>query len=238
MDRPFLLETARRARGLTQARLASLSSTSQATLSAYERGLKSPSMKVASRILAATDHELSLRTRVDWVEHHPKGIVAFWAPSILWSVEPPTCFATLHIPDLIQDTGMRTWNMREREERRGVYEQLIRRGLPQQMIRWVDGGLLVDVWDELDLLGPVRDAWEPAIRLATMPSDVDGLSFFFRENPEIAPGARVRGYERLPSSPPLPPQRWRSARLTPPGSHSPRSRLREEAGDRRPKPSS
>lgn len=214
MDRSFLLETARRARGLTQTRLASLSGTSQATLSAYERGLKSPSLKVASRILAATDHELALRTRVDWVEHHPKGIVAFWAPSMLWSVEPPTCFVTLRIPDLIHDTGMRTWNMRERAERRGVYEQLIRRGLPQQMIRWIDGGLLVDVWDELDLPDPVRDAWEPAIRLATLPLDVDGLDFYFREDPDLAPHARVRGYEPLsPSSPPLPPRRSRSAPL-------------------------
>jgi transcriptional regulator with XRE-family HTH domain len=202
MDRSYLLERARRARGLTQARLASLSGTSQATLSAYERGLKSPSLKVASRILAAMDHELTLRTQVDWVEHHPKGIVAFWAPSMLWAVEPPTCFATLHIPDEIRNTGMRTWNMRDREERRRVYEQLIRRGLPQQMIRWIDGGLLVEVWDELDLPDPVRDAWEPAIGLATMPLDVDGLRFIIREDPFVAPTARIRRYETLPPPPP------------------------------------
>lgn len=209
MDRSFLIERARRARGLTQAQLARLSGTSQATLSAYERGLKSPSLKVASRILAAMDQELTLRTRVDWVEHHPKGIVAFWAPSMLWAVEPPTCFATLHIPDLIHNTGMRTWDLRDRDERRGVYEQLIRRGLPQQMIRWIDGGLLVDVWTELDLPKPVREAWEPAIRFATLPLDVDGLRFFFRENPEVAQNARVRGYEPLPAPPPLPPRRSR-----------------------------
>jgi DNA-binding XRE family transcriptional regulator len=206
MDRSYLLERARRARGLTQARLASLSGTSQATLSAYERGLKSPSLNVASRVLAATDHELTLRTQVDWVEHHPKGIVRFWAPSMLWSVGPPTCFATLHIPDAIRDTGMRTWNMRQRGERRGVYEQLLRRGLPQQMIRWIDGGLLVDLWNELDLPDAVRDAWEPAIRLATMPLDVDGLRFI-REDPFAAPTARIRRYETLPPPPPPPPPR-------------------------------
>jgi len=120
MDHSFLLERGRRARGLTQAQLAVLAGTSQATLSAYERGLKSPSLKVASRILAAIDHELTLRTQVDWVEHHPKGIVKFWAPSMLWAVEPPTCFATLRIPDLIRDTEMRTWSMRDRQERRAA----------------------------------------------------------------------------------------------------------------------
>jgi hypothetical protein len=97
--------------------------------------------------------------------------------------------------------------MRDREERRGVYEQLIRRGLPQQMIRWIDGGLLVDVWDELDLPDPVRQAWAPAIRLAKLPLEVDGLRFFFTEHPEVAQNARIRGYEPLPSPPPPPPPR-------------------------------
>lgn len=207
MDRSFLLERARRARGLTQAGLAALAGTSQATLSAYERGLKSPSLKVASRVLAATDHELTLRTRVDWVEHHPKGIVRFWVPSMLWAVEPPTCFATIHMPDEIGNTGMRTWNMRDRGERRGAYEQLIRRGLPQQMIRWIDGGLLVDLWGELDLPDPVREAWEPAIRLATLPLEVDGLRFYFTEDPDVTRTARIQEYEPLPPPPPPPPPR-------------------------------
>jgi len=207
MDRSFLLERARRARGLTQARLAALSGTSQATLSAYERGLKSPSLKVASRILASMDYELTLRARVDWVEHHPKGIVKFWAPSMLWAVEPPMCFATIQMPDLIHNTDKMHWGMRDRTERRGAYEQLIRRGMPQQMIRWIDGGLLVDLWDELDLPEPVRQAWEPAVRFATLPLDVDGLNFYFSENPEVARTARVRGYEPLPPPPPPPPPR-------------------------------
>lgn len=85
MDRAYLLERARRARGLTQAQLAAKAGTSQATLSAYERGLKSPSLKVAARIIAATGHDLNLRVHIDWVEHHPPGIVPFWAPSMLTS---------------------------------------------------------------------------------------------------------------------------------------------------------
>ncbi len=184
-----------------------MSGTSQATLSAYERGLKSPSLKVASRILAAMDHELTLRTRVDWVEHHPRGIVKFWVPSMLWAVEPPTCFATIQMPDLIHNTDKMEWSMCDRQERRGAYEQLIRRGLPQQMIRWIDGGLLVDLWGELDLPDPVREAWNPAIRFATLPLVVDGLNFYFTENPEVARNARVRGYEPLPPPPPPPPPR-------------------------------
>lgn len=47
MDRSYLIEWARRSRGMTQIELAEKAGTSQATLSAYERGLKSPSLKVA-----------------------------------------------------------------------------------------------------------------------------------------------------------------------------------------------
>lgn len=198
MDSAFLLELARRGRGLTQAQLAKVCGTSQATLSAYERGVKSPSLRVASRILAAADQELTLRARVDWVQHHPKGIVAFWVPAMLWSVPPPTCFATIRMPDLIHDSEKNSWSMRDRDERRGVYEQLIRRGLPQQMIRWVDGGLLLDLWDTLDLPDPVRKAWAPAIRSATRPLIVDGLDFFIWESASAGPGARIREYQPLP----------------------------------------
>lgn len=234
MDRWFLLERARRARGLTQARLAAMSGTSQATLSSYERGLKSPSLKVASRILAALDQELTLRARVDWVEHHPAGIVAFWAPSMLWAVEPPMCFATIAMPDLIHHTHTMAWSMRDRQDRRGAYEQLLRRGTPQQMIRWIDGGLLVDVWGELDLPQPVREAWEPAIRLATLPLHLDGLDFYFGEDPQVAPNARVRGYDPLPPPPsPSPPRRSRfDPRPLPSGDQSPSLGPDGDAGGR------
>ena len=216
LDRSYLVEQARRARGLTQVQLAKLARTSQATLSAYERGLKSPSLKVASRILAATDHELTLRTWVDWVQHHPEGIVAFWAPSMLWAVPPPMCFATILMPDQIrppsEDMRME-WDLGIREERVGAYEQLIRRGLPQQMMRWIDGGLLVDVWTELDLPAPVRAAWAQAIELATRPVVDDGLRFMFGKDPETAATARVRGYQPLPKPPPSVPRRPRRTRF-------------------------
>jgi transcriptional regulator with XRE-family HTH domain len=53
-----LLRDARTRSGLTQAELASRSGTSQAALSAYERGRKDPAASTASRILAAAGHRL------------------------------------------------------------------------------------------------------------------------------------------------------------------------------------
>ena len=97
MDRAYLIEVARRASGLTQAELATRSGTSQATMSAYERGLKSPTLKVAARILEAAGYDLNLRRLIDWVEHEAPGVGHFWVPSTLWHVETPDCFASLGV---------------------------------------------------------------------------------------------------------------------------------------------
>jgi len=58
MDAGTLLREARRRAGLTQAELAGLSGTSQATLSAYERGGKTPSADTLARVLAAAGARL------------------------------------------------------------------------------------------------------------------------------------------------------------------------------------
>lgn len=213
MDRAYLIERARRARGLTQVELAARAGTSQATLSAYERGLKSPTLKVTNRILAAAGHELALRTYVDWVEHRASGMDDFSVPDKLWSVAPPMCFATITMmPDLIDNSGKSEWNLLDRADRIGAYEQLIRYGLPHQMIRWIDGGLLVDTWAELKLPDPVRVAWEPAIRAATVVFRDDALRFMGGES-WVAASARIGTTKRLPSPPP--PPRPRRSRFDP-----------------------
>jgi transcriptional regulator with XRE-family HTH domain len=56
-----LIHDARARAGLTQAQLARLSGTSQATLSAYERGSKGPSASTLARVLAAAGRRLTTR---------------------------------------------------------------------------------------------------------------------------------------------------------------------------------
>ena len=34
-------------------------------------------------------------------------------------------------------------------------------------MRWVDGALLVDLWEELELPDQIRAAWAPAVELAS-----------------------------------------------------------------------
>lgn len=56
-----LIRMARRSAGLTQAELAARASTSQAAISAYESGRRSPSVDTLARVLLAAGFELRMR---------------------------------------------------------------------------------------------------------------------------------------------------------------------------------
>lgn len=189
---------------MTQAELAARSGTSQATVSAYERGLKSPTIKVAGRILEAAGYDLNLRRLIDWVEHEAPGVGHFWVPNTLWNVETPDCFAILEFADLLGDGPVRQWDMHDRAQRKGVYEQLLQGGSPEEMIRWIDGPLLVDVWDELELPDPVREAWKWTIVIARGPTQPDSARILGRGDDSFTAEAWVRGYEPVPRRAPDP----------------------------------
>jgi hypothetical protein len=44
-----------------------------------------------------------------------------------------------------------------------VYELVLREGAPEDVLRYLDGALLVDLWNELVLPRDVRAAWSPVI---------------------------------------------------------------------------
>lgn len=137
---------------------------------------------------------------------------------MLWAVPPPACFVKLWFPDLIEPGPQDTWDLALRQDRQRAYTLMIRRGLPQQMIRWMDGGLLVDLWDELDLPDPVRVAWEPTSQRARGPADqtrTDSLRFALRDDQFDAPTARIRDYVTAPKPPPPPPRKQRRTRFDP-----------------------
>jgi transcriptional regulator with XRE-family HTH domain len=60
MDAGAALREARRRAGLTQAALAQRAGTSQATMSAYERGSKEPSLETLQRLLGAAGARLAI----------------------------------------------------------------------------------------------------------------------------------------------------------------------------------
>ena len=171
MERPTIIEIARKARGWTQRELAGAAGTSQSTLSAYERREKSPSLAVTERLIGEAGYSLKLDVTVDFTQVTFNGHDICWIPDRLWRVEPRLCFSKVTFPDgpVSRETGewvMRAWDLAVREERRRVYGYLLRAGLPLWIYRWVDGALLVDLWPELDLPDLVRDAWQPLIDAA------------------------------------------------------------------------
>jgi len=167
MERPTIIEIARKARGWTQTQLAKAAGTSQATVSAYERREKSPSLGVIERLVGEAGYTLRLDHTVDFGQFYD-GQTLYWIPDRLWRVEPRPCFCKVKFPDAVAHREAGEWQQRyfdlaERDDRRRVYQYLLRAGIPVWMWRWVDGALLVDLWDELDLPRQLRAAWQPLI---------------------------------------------------------------------------
>lgn len=162
----FILQ-ARHGSGLSQRDLAEKARTSQATLSAYERGLKSPSLAVAERIVEAAGYHLDLVTEVHFTQHTAPTVRAFWVPDRLWRGKLPECFSKVYLDDEMRFRGVAKFDLRRRPQRRRFYELLLRRGKPAELMDWIDGALLVDLWDELKIPEAIRRAWQPAVTLAS-----------------------------------------------------------------------
>ena len=175
VERPTIIELARRAAGLTQAELARRAATTQSAVSMYERRRKVPLLDVAERLMQAAGADLGMVTTVVWEVDFLPGLKAFWYPDRLWRVEVPGCFDRVRMPDLVGRTEQDEWDLRDRTDRRRLYENLLAEGDQQMIMRWVDGALLVDVWTELVLPAKIRAAWEPAVEAA---SAGRGLSVF------------------------------------------------------------
>ena len=58
-------------------------------------------------------------------------------------------------------------NLAARQERARAYEVVLREGAAGDIEQYIDGALLVDLWDELVLPRAVRSAWDPVVLAAT-----------------------------------------------------------------------
>ena len=161
-----VIEEARLASGLGQAELAALSGTSQPTLSAYERGKKTPGLAVAERIVNAAGWNIALQPRVSFTEHPtPPGFrFPFTVPDRLWRLEAPACFRTIKFFDLIDEENDKFWwDLSLRTDRRLVYERLLTLGSEPYLVLYLDGALLIDLWPEMDVPEPMRTHWAAVI---------------------------------------------------------------------------
>ena len=65
----------------------------------------------------------------------------------------------------------REFKLAERDRRARLYEIVLREGSPADVLSYIDGALLVDLWDSLVLPRDVRAAWS-----AVVDSALDGAS--------------------------------------------------------------
>jgi transcriptional regulator with XRE-family HTH domain len=167
VERPTIIELARRGGGLTQAELALRAGTTQSAVSMYERRRKVPMLDVAERLVQAAGADLGMVTAVVWEAEFLTHATGFYYPDRLWRVEVPGCFDTFQMVDHVGGTTQEEWHLRDRTNRKGLYQNLLVKGDAHQIMRWVDGALLVDVWEKLELPAQIRSAWEPAVQLAS-----------------------------------------------------------------------
>lgn len=167
MDPGRMLVEARRAVGLSQDELADRAGTSRPTLSSYEHGHRSPTLATATRILAAAGYELAAVPIVRFEEQPTGRGRTVIVPTEMPRLDATRALATVTLPlHLNWSEPGRTYDLRDRRQRARVYEIVLREGNPQDILTYVDGVLLTELWPDLVLPRSVRAAWSQVVEKA------------------------------------------------------------------------
>jgi transcriptional regulator with XRE-family HTH domain len=159
-----VFEQARQAAGLSQGALAAAAGTSRPTLSAYEHGRKSPTLGTAERILAVAGFALTVTPRIEFSEVAVDRGRPILVPTALPRLPVERALAVVELPLHLNwsDRGRR-FDLRNRRQRARVYEIVLREGGAEDVLTYIDGVLLVDLWEGLVLPRKIRAAWQDAV---------------------------------------------------------------------------
>lgn len=156
-----LIEVARLEAGLSGAELARRAGTSRPTLAAYEHGRKSPTLETAARLLGAAGFRLDIAPLPSFEVVVDGRGRPFAVADRLPRLPLGQALARVRLPvHLNWSDPDRVYDLADRQQRRRVYEIVLREGQPDDILTYIDGALLVDAWPELVLPVPVRRAWE------------------------------------------------------------------------------
>jgi hypothetical protein len=114
------------------------------------------------RIVGAAGFDLALEPTVAFVERPAgRGRTAI-VPTTLPRLPLTEAFANVKLPLHLNwsDPG-RQFDLRDRADRARLYEIVIREGTSEDILRYIDGALLIDLWDELVLPSAIRSRWAP-----------------------------------------------------------------------------
>ncbi len=167
-----VIEIARKAAGLSQAQLAMKAGTAQSSVSEYESRRKSPTLEVVERLLESADAELAIKPIIDFDVRQDTEIGRYVVPERLWSVPMPDCFSKIQVLGyLAKSRRPLVWDLLNEAERIDYYAWVIGLGAIDLMLDSVDGILLMQVWERLNLPSVIRAAWQPVVDAATAPQD-------------------------------------------------------------------
>jgi transcriptional regulator with XRE-family HTH domain len=159
-----IIVEARHTAGLSQEELAKRAGTSRPTLSSYEHGHRSPTLQTTARILAAAGFTLGAVPIITFTEHRSEIGRTILVPSRLPRLEPARALAIVALPlHLNWSEAGRRFDLRDRRQRARVYEIVLREGTADDLLIYIDGVLLVELWDDLVLPRRVRAAWAPLV---------------------------------------------------------------------------
>jgi transcriptional regulator with XRE-family HTH domain len=159
-----LLERARRLSGLSRSELARRAGASRPTLAAYASGAKSPNLSTAERIVQAAGFDLDLVPRPIFREAAGRHGRAIYVPAVFPRQPVDRALATVRLPlHLDWSQPDREYDLSNRRQRARVYEIVLREGTGEDIMRYIDGALLVDLWPDLVLPTEVRREWQPLI---------------------------------------------------------------------------
>ncbi len=91
-----------------------------------------------------------------------------WIPDRLPRLDVARALAAVELPlHLNWSAPGRVFDLRSRADRARVYEIVLQEGTSADILNYVDGALLVDLWEDLVLPRSVRSAWAPLIALSS-----------------------------------------------------------------------
>lgn len=162
-----LLERVRVGVGLTQEELARRAGTSRTTLSAYEHGRKSPTVATFARLLSEAGCDLAAQPHVSFTQQSASRGRPVWVPDRLPRLDVARALAVVELPlHLNWSAPGRVFDLGSRPDRARVYEIVLQEGRPADILAYIDGALLADLWADLVIPRAVRSAWDPVIRAA------------------------------------------------------------------------
>lgn len=117
-----------------------------------------------SRLLKTAGYELTAQPHVTFTEHPLRRGRPIFVADRLWRLPINEAFAGVTLPLGVNwSRPGHVFRLSDRRQRARCYETVLREGTPADILRFIDGALLVDHWPDLVIPRDAREAWQSVI---------------------------------------------------------------------------